>query len=71
MRIRFSLDPLHDLVLLVDRVQVQQALVNLFRNALEAMAQSAREGLVAWLSNKMMARDYNISPLPSRFIGPM
>ncbi|QHO75600.1 PAS domain-containing sensor histidine kinase [Bradyrhizobium sp. CCBAU 051011] len=46
VRTRFSLDPHHDL-LLVDRVQIQQVLVNLFRNALEAMAQSARRELIA------------------------
>jgi len=46
VRTRFSLDPHHDLVL-VDRVQIQQVLVNLFRNALEAMAQSARRELIA------------------------
>lgn len=44
--LRFDLDPAHDLVL-VDRVQVQQVLVNLFRNALEAMAKSPRRELVA------------------------
>jgi two-component system, LuxR family, sensor kinase FixL len=44
--LRFNLDPKCDLVL-VDRVQIQQVLVNLFRNALEAMAQSAQRELVA------------------------
>jgi two-component system, LuxR family, sensor kinase FixL len=44
--LRFSLDPQLDLVL-VDRVQIQQVLVNLFRNALEAMTQSTRRELVA------------------------
>ena len=39
VQLRFNLDPEFDLVL-VDRVQIQQVLVNLFRNALEAMAQS-------------------------------
>jgi two-component system, LuxR family, sensor kinase FixL len=46
VRIRFNLDPGYDLVL-VDRVQVQQVLVNLFRNALEAMAQSTERELIA------------------------
>lgn len=46
VQLRFSLDPEHDLVL-VDRVQIQQVLVNLFRNALEAMAQSSERQLTA------------------------
>lgn len=44
--LRFNLDPDNDLVL-VDRVQIQQVLVNLFRNALEAMTHSARRELIA------------------------
>ncbi|MBR1217787.1 PAS domain S-box protein [Bradyrhizobium sp. U87765 SZCCT0131] len=54
VQLRFDLDPAHDLVL-VDRVQVQQVLVNLFRNALEAMAKSPRRELVA--SNAPAADD--------------
>ena len=54
MQLRFSLDPQHDLVL-VDRVQIQQVLVNLFRNALEAMAHSSRRELSA--SNTPVADD--------------
>src|SRR5205814_3079747 len=46
VRLHFNLNPHHDLVL-VDRVQIQQVLVNLFRNALEAMAQSSRRELIA------------------------
>lgn len=54
VRIKFNLDPGYDLVL-VDRVQVQQVLVNLFRNALEAMAQSRERELIA--SNKPVEDD--------------
>lgn len=54
VQLRFNLDPQHDLVL-VDRVQIQQVLVNLFRNALEAMAHSSRRELVA--SNAPAADD--------------
>lgn len=46
VHLRFNMDPEHDLVL-VDRVQIQQVLVNLFRNALEAMAHSPRRELIA------------------------
>ena len=44
--LRFELDHDSDLAL-VDRVQIQQVLVNLFRNALEAMAHSPKRELVA------------------------
>ena len=44
--LRFSFDRKFDMVL-VDRVQIQQVLVNLFRNALEAMAHSTRRELMA------------------------
>lgn len=44
--LRFNLNPSCDLVL-ADRVQIQQVLVNLFRNALEAMAASTQRELVA------------------------
>jgi two-component system sensor kinase FixL len=54
IQLRFNLNPEFDLVL-VDRVQIQQVLVNLFRNALEAMAQSAKRELSA--SNVMVADD--------------
>ncbi|HEY0851885.1 MAG TPA: sensor protein FixL [Bradyrhizobium sp.] len=46
VNLQFELDRKHDLVL-VDRVQIQQVLVNLFRNALEAMAASKQRRLVA------------------------
>jgi two-component system, LuxR family, sensor kinase FixL len=52
VQLRFNLNPQHDLVL-VDRVQIQQVLVNLFRNALEAMAQSPQRQLIA--SNTLVA----------------
>src|ERR1035441_9070026 len=45
VQLRFNLNPESDLVL-VDRVQIQQVLVNLFRNALEAMAQSRQRELI-------------------------
>jgi two-component system sensor kinase FixL len=54
VQLRFNLNPEHDLVL-VDRVQIQQVLVNLFRNALEAMANSSQRELIA--SNAMVADD--------------
>jgi two-component system sensor kinase FixL len=54
IQLRFNLNPDFDLVL-VDRVQIQQVLVNLFRNALEAMAQFPRRELV--VSNAAVADD--------------
>jgi two-component system sensor kinase FixL len=42
--LRFQLDPQFDRVM-VDRVQIQQVLVNLFRNALEAMQNAPRQEL--------------------------
>lgn len=44
VRVRFLFDPAADLVL-CDRVQVQQVLLNLMRNAIEAMAESPRREL--------------------------
>ncbi len=42
--VRFKLDPRAGLVF-VDRVQIQQVLLNLIRNAIEAMQQSPRRHL--------------------------
>ena len=45
VRVRFRLDPGVDLVL-ADKVQIQQVMLNLIRNAIEAMEQSERRELV-------------------------
>jgi two-component system sensor kinase FixL len=45
VRVRFQFDPAVDLVL-VDKVQIQQVLLNLLRNAVEAMQTSQRRELV-------------------------
>jgi two-component system sensor kinase FixL len=45
LQLRFALDPTCDRVV-ADRVQIQQVLVNLMRNAMEAMADSPRRELV-------------------------
>jgi two-component system sensor kinase FixL len=54
VQLRFNLDQSADLVL-ADRVQIEQVLVNLFRNALEAMAQSPQRELV--VTNTPVADD--------------
>jgi two-component system, LuxR family, sensor kinase FixL len=45
VQVTMEFDPSVDLVL-VDRIQIQQVLLNLFRNAIEAMQASARRQLV-------------------------
>ena len=45
VRVRFQFDPAVDLVL-ADKVQVQQVVLNLMRNAIEAMEASSRRELV-------------------------
>jgi two-component system sensor kinase FixL len=45
VRVTFRLDPSFDLVL-ADKVQIQQVILNLIRNAIEAMEQSERRELV-------------------------
>jgi two-component system sensor kinase FixL len=45
VRVRFQFDPTVDLVL-ADKVQIQQVLLNLMRNAIEAMEQSAKRELL-------------------------
>src|SRR5438067_9133970 len=45
VRVKFQFDPAVDLVL-ADKVQIQQVLLNLMRNAIEAMATSQRRELV-------------------------
>jgi len=45
VRVKFQIDPARDLVL-VDKVQIQQVLLNLIRNAIEAMEQSTRRELL-------------------------
>jgi two-component system sensor kinase FixL len=45
VRVRFQFDPRSDLVL-ADKVQIQQVLLNLIRNAVEAMEQSQQRDLV-------------------------
>jgi two-component system sensor kinase FixL len=45
VQVRFSFDP-SAMQVLADRIQIQQVLVNLMRNAIEAMAESTRRELV-------------------------
>ena len=45
VRVRFQFDPAVDLVL-ADKVQIQQVLLNLMRNAIEAMEASTKRELV-------------------------
>jgi len=55
IRVKFLFDPAADLVL-VDKVQVQQVLLNLMRNAMEAMEQSERREIL--LSTAAGADDF-------------
>ncbi len=50
VRVMFRLDPAADLVL-ADKVQIQQVILNLMRNAIEAMEQSERRELVLSVSS--------------------
>jgi two-component system sensor kinase FixL len=45
VRVRIQMDPTNDLIL-ADKVQIQQVLLNLLRNAIEAVAQSKQRELV-------------------------
>ena len=54
VRVRFQFDPAIDLVL-ADKVQIQQVLLNLIRNAVEAMQDSPRRDLV--ISSASAAED--------------
>jgi two-component system sensor kinase FixL len=45
VRLRLQIDPAHDLIL-ADKVQIQQVLLNLLRNAIEAVTQSERRELL-------------------------
>ncbi len=49
IRVRFDFDPAIDLVL-ADRVQIQQVVLNLIRNAVDSMASAKRRDLVVSLS---------------------
>jgi len=57
VRVRFQFEPTIDRVL-ADKVQIQQVLLNLIRNAVEAMQQSPRRELMlstAWAEDNMIA----------------
>jgi two-component system sensor kinase FixL len=54
VRVRLQIDPAHDLIL-ADKVQIQQVLLNLFRNAIESVAQGERRELV--VSSRQLGRD--------------
>jgi len=45
VRVRMQIDPAYDLIL-ADKVQIQQVLLNLFRNAIESVAQGTRRELL-------------------------
>jgi two-component system sensor kinase FixL len=65
IRVRFQFDPRVDLVL-ADKVQIQQVLLNLMRNAIDAMQDSARRELtiatVAWGDGDALVRVSDTGP---------
>jgi two-component system sensor kinase FixL len=65
VRVTFQIDPRNDLVI-VDKVQIQQILLNLIRNAVEAMQESMRRELVIAAG----ARDPNMIEISVSDTGP-
>jgi two-component system sensor kinase FixL len=53
VKVRLQVDPGHDLIL-ADKVQIQQVLLNLIRNAIDALAESDRRELL--VSTKLSGR---------------
>ena len=65
VRVRFQFDPTADLVL-ADKVQIQQVLLNLLRNAVEAMESSQKRELVISTESEMTTWSRSASPTPGR-----